>query len=393
MALNSRMAKKYTQDSTGKLVKKPTTTKVTSKTTGKTPSNSRFSTSSKSSTNNTNIPPPPVYSNVTYGGSSSSSTNNTTPNFNLSEISKKAQDNKQKRDDFNVGVSKGLSDSEAMTLAGISGGSLYSNTNKGNIDFEKDDKYINLQGNYDDLSKKYQNLESKYNTLANMPKYEPYESKITTPSPYKNQYQGVISDTLKQLQNYPEFKFDANNPALLQAQKQAMEQARQQSAKRGRVFDTFAQIQEQEAAQGLLPQFYGQARQDYQTGRANLLSTLGALSGQEQTDYGRYVDDVNRARQQEQTDYNRYMDSIELGQQQRDEQRVIEEQQRATEAEQGVVGGDLYSRLTPEQQSYYQSLGNVEGGFATALQSVPVGSRDFAILTYLRNQKISKARL
>ena len=71
------------------------------------------------------------------------------------------------------------------------------------------------------------------------------------------------------------YQFDPNDPVLNQMQDQAIGKVRQDMARRGRVFDTYAATKEQLAAQQMIPDYYNMARTGYDRDINNLASALG----------------------------------------------------------------------------------------------------------------------
>lgn len=99
------------------------------------------------------------------------------------------------------------------------------------------------------------------------------------------------------------YQFDDNNPALLQAQKQAMGQVQKDMARKGRVFDTYAATKAQEAAQGLIPSYYQLGMNQFNTDRNDQYAQLAAMQGMNTTAFN-----------QNQTNNQNYIQAYGLGQ-------------------------------------------------------------------------------
>ena len=77
------------------------------------------------------------------------------------------------------------------------------------------------------------------------------------PTQQQPNYNQMIYETLNQIRQQQPYQYDPTKDVALQtAQDQAMGRVRQDMAKRGRVFDTYAGIKEQEAAQQLIPDYF-----------------------------------------------------------------------------------------------------------------------------------------
>ena len=262
----------------------------------------------------------------------------------------------------------------------------------------------------------------------------------TKPEPYQSPLQPEIMRTLEQIRQYPQFQYDpTQDVGLQQAQAQAREQVRQEMARRGRVFDPYAQAKEVEVAQQLIPAYQQMARQGYQQDISNLYRQLGALTGLEQTGYGREQDILTRQRQQEQdvlAELQRQFgrEQTVLGRERQAEQDILAEQQRqfgrdVTEA--GITGEfrgtptaqqqerqrqreiedfgvelsdtarglrglfQQYVATQPERVRVLEQLGNtLAGGFAEAINNPArfnLSQEDVNILQSLRFNKIIKS--
>lgn len=190
--------------------------------------------------------------------------------------------------------------------------------------------------------------------------------KGTTTQNYYSPYQGDIDKKIQDIMTYEPYKFDVDNPALLQAQKQAIETARRGMAKRGRVFDTYAQIKEQESAQKLIPEFYRLGMNQYESERQNLYNQLSTLRGQETTDYNRYLTDRNYIEAQEREQFGTVLSPT-----MRDyRQKFLE------------IPQDIMAELAP--------LGQQEGGFATTINQLKVTDPTNPMLPYLEIMRANK---
>lgn len=142
---------------------------------------------------------------------------------------------------------------------------------------------------------------------------------------YKSQYGSQITDLVAQLQNRPAFEYDVNtDPLYLQLRdiwKQdgfmAMEDAMGQGAQlTGGYGNSHAQMLGQQVYNDhmrgvteMVPQLREQARADYDAENAELLQRLGLLMDQEEQDYARWMDELNRQRYEEELAYSREQDS------------------------------------------------------------------------------------
>ena len=138
---------------------------------------------------------------------------------------------------------------------------------------------------------------------------------------YKSQHGSQITDLVAQLQNRPAFEYDVNtDPLYLQLRdiwKQdglmAMEDTMGQAAQlTGGYGNSHAQMLGQQVYNDhmrgiteIVPQMREQARADYDAENADLLQKLGLLMDQEEQDYARWMDELERQRYDEETAYSK----------------------------------------------------------------------------------------
>lgn len=121
---------------------------------------------------------------------------------------------------------------------------------------------------------------------SDVPKFTPYTAPINTAQ--SSDYNPYSAENIAQFQNYlPQsykagtFKYDPNtDPGLLVAQKQAMNQVTQDMVKRGRLYGSLTDTQQQQKAQELIPAFQQIAYQQFM--------------GQEGLNRQSYLDEYNR---------------------------------------------------------------------------------------------------
>ena len=130
------------------------------------------------------------------------------------------------------------------------------------------------------------------------------------PGQYQSQWQQQMDDLLKQYQNRQPFQYDINADAMYQQMvdnyvrqgKQAMMDTMGQAASMtGGYGNSYAQTAGQQTYQGylqgandMLPQFYQMALDRYNADGNALLQQYGMVADRENSDYSRYVDQVNR---------------------------------------------------------------------------------------------------
>lgn len=138
------------------------------------------------------------------------------------------------------------------------------------------------------------------------------------PGAYQSQWQQTLNDTISKIQNREKFSYDLNGDALYQQYKdryiqqgqQAMMDTMGQAATlTGGYGNSYAQSVGQQTYQGYLqglndkiPELYNLALQQYQTEGDNLMNQYGLLADRDNTDYGRYRDQVG--------DYNTQLDIL-----------------------------------------------------------------------------------
>lgn len=195
-------------------------------------------------------------------------------------------------------------------------------------------------------------------------------------NPYQSQYNNDIMGTLSQLKNMQSFNYDVNNDAALkQAQKQAGEVVMKDAAKRGRVFDTYTDKQLQEVSQGLVPQYYQIAQNQYNTDRNNQYNLLSAINNLDSTAYNRYIQNAQLNRDLELNNQNNYVKSIDYG------NTMSNQQFNRDVTSSGLTGQFQNKTTTAEQQRQYENQNTTEDRLRLqTLQDVGV------VLTPAQNQ-------
>ena len=143
---------------------------------------------------------------------------------------------------------------------------------------------------------------------------------------YQSQYGSQITDLVAQIQNRPAFEYDVNtDPLYLQLRdiwKQdglmAMEDTMGQAAQlTGGYGNSHAQMAGQQVYNNhlrevaeMVPQLKEAARADYDADTDVLLRNLGLLMDQDNTDYARWMDELERQRYAEQQEYDRGRDAL-----------------------------------------------------------------------------------
>jgi hypothetical protein len=228
---------------------------------------------------------------------------------------------------------------------------------------------------------------------------------------YQSPYQSQIMDTLSKIQNYQAQPYNPQSDAALKvAQQQAIDKVRQDMARRGRVFDTYAASQEQQVAQGLIPDYYRLGLQQEQQQRSDLYNQLGALQGLEQTGYGRYQDQYGQQRQAEQ-DYlkeaitranltGQFDGTPTVSEQDRQRNIQLQETQRAEQQEIADFGTVLSPQMRQYRQTYLSMpqdikrqllpLGQQDGGFATTINRLLASDPSNPLLPYLQALRANK---
>lgn len=143
---------------------------------------------------------------------------------------------------------------------------------------------------------------------------------------YQSQYGGQIDSLIQQLQGQQPFEYDVNtDPLYLQLRdqwmrdgKMAMEDTMGQAAQlTGGYGNSYAQTAGQQVynahLQGLnemVPQLKEAARADYDAENAYLMQQLSLLMDQDNQDYSRWMDELERQRYAEQLEYDRGRDAL-----------------------------------------------------------------------------------
>lgn len=182
---------------------------------------------------------------------------------------------------------------------------------------------------------------------------------------YQSQYGGQIDSLIQQLQGQQPFTYDVNtDPLYLQLRdqwmrdgKMAMEDTMGQAAQlTGGYGNSYAQTAGQQVYNGYLqglnemvPQLKEAARADYDAENAYLMQQLGLLMDQDNQDYSRWMDELERQRYAEQLEYDRGRDA--LADQRYDQERQYQQgrDQLADQRYQDELaygrGQDAYERL------------------------------------------------
>lgn len=143
---------------------------------------------------------------------------------------------------------------------------------------------------------------------------------------YQSQYGGQIDSLIQQLQGQQPFAYDVNtDPLYLQLRDQwmrdgklAMEDTMGQAAQlTGGYGNSHAQTAGQQVYNGymrglneMVPQLKEAARADYDAENAYLMQQLGLLMDQDNQDYSRWMDELQRQQYAEQLEYDRGRDAL-----------------------------------------------------------------------------------
>ena len=143
---------------------------------------------------------------------------------------------------------------------------------------------------------------------------------------YQSQYGGQIDSLIQQLQGQKPFEYDVNtDPLYLQLRDQwmrdgrlAMEDTMGQAAQlTGGYGNSYAQTVGQQVYNAhmrgvneMIPQLKEAARADYDAENAYLMQQLGLLMDQDNQDYSRWMDELERQRYAEQLEYDRGRDQL-----------------------------------------------------------------------------------
>lgn len=142
------------------------------------------------------------------------------------------------------------------------------------------------------------------------------------PGAYQSQWQQTLNDTLSKIQNREKFSYDLNGDALYQqykdryiqqGQQAMMDTMGQAAALTGGYGNSYAQSVGQQTYHGYLqglndkvPELYQLALQKYQQEGNDLLNQYGLLADRENTDYGRYRDQMSDYNSELERLYNIY---------------------------------------------------------------------------------------
>ena len=142
------------------------------------------------------------------------------------------------------------------------------------------------------------------------------------PGAYQSQWQQTLNDTLSKIQNREKFSYDLNGDALYQqykdryiqqGQQAMMDTMGQAAALTGGYGNSYAQSVGQQTYQGYLqglndkvPELYQLALQKYQQEGNDLMNQYGLLADRENTDYGRYRDQMSDYNSELERLYNIY---------------------------------------------------------------------------------------
>lgn len=171
---------------------------------------------------------------------------------------------------------------------------------------------------------------------------------------YQSQYGGQIDSLIQQLQGQQPFTYDVNtDPLYLQLRDQwmrdgrlAMEDTMGQAAQlTGGYGNSYAQTAGQQVYNGylrgvneMIPQLKEAARADYDAENAYLMQQLGLLMDQDNQDYSRWMDELQRQQYAEQLEYDRGRDALA-------DQRYQDELAYGREQDQYNRQQDSYDRL------------------------------------------------
>lgn len=156
----------------------------------------------------------------------------------------------------------------------------------------------------------YKKKEYQQSETVNQAQQALQQHQQAKPGEYQSQYQQQMNDLLSKYQNRKPFQYDINADAMYQQMvdryvqqgRQAMMDTMGQAATlTGGYGNSYAQIAGQQAyqdylkgANDMLPQFYQMALDRYQNEGDQILNQYNMLSGQEDSAYSRYIDQVNR---------------------------------------------------------------------------------------------------
>lgn len=153
--------------------------------------------------------------------------------------------------------------------------------------------------------RKYQQSDSVVQAQQALQKHQQNQ-----PAPYQSQYRPQMDNLMSQYQNRGQFNYDVNADAMyqqmldryIQQGKQGMmDTMGKASAMTGGYGNSYAQTAGQQTYQGylqgaydMMPQYYQMALDRYNQQGNDLLHQYNLVAQQEESDYGRYNDDMNR---------------------------------------------------------------------------------------------------
>ena len=206
------------------------------------------------------------------------------------------------------------------------------------------------------------------------------------PGEYSSQWQAALDETMNKILNREKFSYDLNGDALyqqykdqymLQGQQAMMDTMGQAAAMTGGYGNSYAQSVGQQTYQGYLqglndkiPELYQLALDHYNQQGNDLMNQYSLLADRENTDYGRYRDQVgdykdqlnvllNQYNNERSFDYGQYRDSTADAQWQAEfdeakrqyDQQYAASQARSSGGGGGGGGGDTTSDNTPEAET------------------------------------------
>lgn len=213
------------------------------------------------------------------------------------------------------------------------------------------------------------------------------------PGEYQSKWQQTMDDLVSKYQSRGPFQYDINADAmyqqmvdryLQQGQQAMMDTMGQAAALTGGYGNSYAQTAGQQTYQGylqgandMLPQFYQMALDRYNSEGDALIQQYGLLSDQEDTAYGRYVDQLNQyfteldrlqnAYDNERSfDYGQYIDDRNYQyQQNKDSQQLAQAQVDYLISIGGAVSDELLAAAGYDP-SYLSSINDVRAAQAAA---------------------------
>lgn len=220
------------------------------------------------------------------------------------------------------------------------------------------------------------------------------------PGEYQSKWQQTMDDLVSKYQSRGPFQYDINADAmyqqmvdryLQQGQQAMMDTMGQAAALTGGYGNSYAQTAGQQTYQGylqgandMLPQFYQMALDRYNSEGDALIQQYGLLSDQEDTAYGRYVDQLNQyfteldrlqnAYDNERSfDYGQYIDDRNYQyQQNKDSQQLAQAQVDYLISIGGAVSDELLAAAGYDP-SYLSSINDVRAAQAAAAAAASSG--------------------